>query len=132
MPTIITLPVEISPELIRRAAQGQVRRWVGPENAEAVVRAVLSDVLGEESTANNRPARPDLPAHLSHVDRARVVFADDLAAGQVPSLRRIQRRLRVGQQRAQRVQAELRRRASCECSQAHAERCRAMPRPGGV
>jgi hypothetical protein len=51
-------------------------------------------------------------AHLSHVDRARDAFADDLAAGRVPSLRRIQTELRVGQRRAQQVQSELRSRAS--------------------
>lgn len=58
------------------------------------------------------PASGDVGAHLAHVDRARDAFADDLAAGRVPSLRRIQAELRVGQRRAQQVQSELRSRAS--------------------
>ncbi|MUN41444.1 hypothetical protein [Actinomadura litoris] len=60
MPTIITLPVEISEDVVRAAAQGRVRQWVGPEIAEDVVRAVLADVLGEESDGQlPEQSRPD-------------------------------------------------------------------------
>lgn len=60
MPTIITLPVEISPEVIQRAAEGRVRQWVGPEIAEDVARAVLQDVLGRsEAGPDAEEARLD-------------------------------------------------------------------------
>lgn len=40
--------------------------------------------------------------------RARELFADDLAAGRVPTLRELRRELAIGQARARRVQAHLR------------------------
>lgn len=66
MPTIITLPVEISPEVVQAAVQGRVRQWVGPEIAEDVVRAVLGDVLGDE--------RPRSRSHWARV------LADEIRA----------------------------------------------------
>jgi hypothetical protein len=54
--------------------------------------------------------RPDVPevraAYLSQLDALRA-FAGDLAAGQVPSIRQIRRELRVGQDKAQEIQAYL-------------------------
>lgn len=50
----------------------------------------------------------DLAAHLPHMERARQAFAGELGRGEVPSLRRIQSELKVGQKRAQQLQAELR------------------------
>jgi hypothetical protein len=42
-----------------------------------------------------------------HLTRAREVFAEQLAAGQVPSVRRLKAGLRIGQPRAQEVRAHL-------------------------
>jgi hypothetical protein len=55
------------------------------------------------------PASEDADAHLQ---KAAEVFADELAHGKVPTLRKIQKTLRVGQPRAQQVQAHLRALAS--------------------
>lgn len=46
-----------------------------------------------------------------HADRVAELFGDDLAAGQIPSIRVIRERLAVGQPKAQQVQAYLRTRA---------------------
>jgi hypothetical protein len=51
------------------------------------------------------PAVPAVPD--PHLDRAREVFAEDLANGMVPSVRRIKTALRVGQPRARQVHAHL-------------------------
>jgi hypothetical protein len=52
-----------------------------------------------------------VPVAVSGTDRLRVqaaeVFAADVAAGRVPSIRAIRSRLRVGQPRAQQVRAYL-------------------------
>jgi hypothetical protein len=48
------------------------------------------------------PAAPD-----PHLDRACEVFAEDLAAGTVPSIRKIKEGLRIGQPRARQVHAHL-------------------------
>jgi hypothetical protein len=64
-----------------------------------------------------RPARPasateipvpEPPAELNgHADRAAEIFADDLAAGTVPGVRRIRREMHVGQPKAQQVREHL-------------------------
>jgi hypothetical protein len=62
-----------------------------------------------------RPAAPaadtgvsEPPAALNgHADRARELFAADLAAGQAPGVRRIRRELKVGQPKAQQVREYL-------------------------
>jgi hypothetical protein len=59
-----------------------------------------------ESTA--LATRSTVPAALEvHLERAREVFAEQLAAGQIPSVRRLRAGLRVGQPRAKEVHAHL-------------------------
>ena len=54
-------------------------------------------------------AVPDITAALNgHAAHAAELFADDLAAGQVPGIRAIRSGLSVGQDKAQQVQAYLR------------------------
>jgi hypothetical protein len=51
---------------------------------------------------------PEVPAGLNgHTDRARELFADDLARGEVPGVRRIRAGLGVGQPKAQQVREYL-------------------------
>ena len=51
---------------------------------------------------------PEPPAGLNgHADRAAEIFADDLAAGTVPGVRRIRREMHVGQPKAQQVREHL-------------------------
>jgi Protein of unknown function (DUF2637) len=55
------------------------------------------------------PGMADLGAALNgHRDQAAGLFSKEIAAGEVPGLRRIQREMRIGQPRAQQVQAWLR------------------------
>lgn len=69
----------------------------------------VPDAAGEAAQAASASAPvADLASHLPHVDRARQAFAGELERGEVPSLRRIQSELRVGQKRAQQLQRELR------------------------
>jgi hypothetical protein len=51
---------------------------------------------------------PAVPADVDvHLTRARQVFADDLARGEMPSIRQLKRGLRIGQPRAKEVRAYL-------------------------
>jgi hypothetical protein len=58
--------------------------------------------------APEQDAVPEPPASLNgHADRAAEIFADDLAAGTVPGVRRIRREMHVGQPKAQQVREHL-------------------------
>ena len=78
--------------------------------ALAVGLGVLKRTVAVHATAPGAvPAVPGPAAALNgHAEQAVQLFADDLAAGQVPGIRAIRSGLSVGQDKAQQVQAYLR------------------------
>ncbi len=72
------------------------------------VEMVRSMVRRARTAPATDTAVPEPPASLNgHADRAAELFADDLAAGNVPGVRRIRREMHVGQPRAQQVREYL-------------------------
>ena len=72
------------------------------------VTAVPEPLPGPEPVPGAHPAVPEPAAGLNgHGHAALVLFAAELAAGDVPSIRRIRSGLHVGQDRARQVQAHL-------------------------
>ena len=71
----------------------------------------MTIIRGTRQTDNRGSAAEHVPEAVSGTDPLRVqaaeVFAADVAAGRVPSIRAIRSRLRVGQPRAQQVRAYL-------------------------
>jgi hypothetical protein len=61
-----------------------------------------------ETASATGTAVPEPPASLNgHADRAAEIFAEDLAAGTVPGVRRIRREMHVGQPKAQELRMYL-------------------------
>jgi hypothetical protein len=68
---------------------------------------LMALVRGRAAPGPGTPV-PEPPAGLNgHGHQAAELFADDLAAGEVPGIRRIRKELKVGQPRAQEVRAYL-------------------------
>ena len=72
------------------------------------VTAVPEPLPGPEPVPGAHPDVPEPPAELNgHGHAALVLFAAELAAGDVPSIRRIRSGLHIGQDKARQVQAHL-------------------------
>ena len=69
--------------------------------------SVSADTPASVPTDVPVPADPPVPAGSNGHDQAASVFAADLAAGNVPSIRRIRAEMRCGQPRARQIQAHL-------------------------
>lgn len=75
--------------------------------AETAITMTRQRPAGHPAPATDTPV-PEPPAALNgHAGRAAELFADDLAAGQVPGVRRIRREMHLGQPRAQQVREHL-------------------------
>jgi Protein of unknown function (DUF2637) len=75
--------------------------------AETAITMTRQRPAGHTAPATDT-AVPEVPAGLNgHADRAAEIFAEDLARGDVPGVRRIRREMHLGQPRAQQVREYL-------------------------
>ena len=99
-----TLYANVMSGLPRGPLAATVAAW--PALAFTVASFMLERWLAAQ--ADTVPAAvPDVPAESNGHDPDLGVFADDLARGEVPTIRRIRSQLHVGQPRAQEIRARL-------------------------
>ena len=76
--------------------------------AETAITMTRQRPSGPATAPETGTAIPEVPASLNgHAERARELFAAEVAAGQAPGVRRIRKELKVGQPRAQQVREYL-------------------------
>jgi hypothetical protein len=94
-------------EMLSRLIRGTRTDRAGTDES-TVSNDVNADILTHltaPAASNGRVRAPAVPD--PHLDRARQVFAEELARGVVPSIRKIKEALRIGQPRARQVHAHL-------------------------
>jgi len=100
------------PAIAFTVASFMLERWLKAQATAPEIRSAAADfapVPGAVPASAPGPQAVPAPGYglNGHGHEAERIFADDLAAGDVPSIRRIRAALHVGQPRARQVQAHL-------------------------